>query len=236
MSRRSKSAVGNLIDQVDKRNTKTFKVEPIGFKTKKQKTYYEAILTNTIVVSTGVPGSGKSFIAVYAACCELASGNIDKIIITKPAVEIGKTQGYLPGGMEEKMAPYVRSVEECFFNIIGEQAYHKLAQTGKVEILPLNYMRGLTIENTIVIADEMQNADYGQVKALLTRIGENSKFVLNGDLEQSDLSGRSGLPSAIKVLEEIDNVAFVDFEVDDVVRSGILKEIILGYYRLEKNE
>jgi phosphate starvation-inducible PhoH-like protein len=234
MSRR-RSPVGDLMDEIEPKKRSNFKTYSIGFKTKKQQTYYQAILTNTIVISTGVAGSGKSFIAVYAACCELAAGNVDKIIITKPAVEIGRTQGFLPGDMEEKMAPFTRSVEDCFFAIIGKAAYNTLYSQGKIEILPINFMRGLTFERVMVIADEMQNADYGQVKALLTRIGEGSKFVLNGDLEQSDLNGRSGLPAAIEILKDVDKVEHIEFEVNDIVRSGILKEIIIGYHFYEKN-
>lgn len=237
MSRR-KSQVGDLIDLVEVKKTVTpragLKVAPVGFKTKKQQTYFNSIVSNTITVSTGVPGSGKSYIAVYAACCELAAGHVDKIILTKPAVEVGRTQGYLPGDIEEKMAPYIRSIEDCFDSIIGMSAYNTLLTRKQLEILPLNYMRGLTFSNTIVIADEMQNADYGQVKALLTRIGEGSKFVLNGDLEQSDLNSTSGLQAALEVLKNVNNVGFINFEVDDIVRSGILKEIIIGYLDYEK--
>lgn len=234
---RKRSPVGDLFDQYESPMKKTpkpaFTVGSVGFKTKKQQIYYESIMSNTITVSTGVPGSGKSFIAVYAACQALAAGHIEKIIITKPMVEIGDTAGYLPGDMEAKMAPFIRSVEECFIAIIGESGYHNLLTRKQLEILPLNYMRGLTLAKCMVIADEMQNADYGQVKALMTRIGEGTKYVLNGDLDQSDLHGKSGLPAAIWVLEDVDNVGFIEFEIDDIVRSGILKEIIIGYVDYE---
>lgn len=237
MSRRSKSPVGDLFDEYDapKRAVKpAFVAKQIGFKTKKQETYYNAIMNNTITVSTGVPGTGKSFIAVYAACQALAAGHVEKIILTKPIVEIGDTAGFLPGDIEEKMAPFIRSVEECFTDIIGANGYNNLITRRQLEILPINYMRGLTFAKTMVIADEMQNADYRQVKALLTRIGEGTKYVLNGDLEQSDLHSRSGLPAAIDVLQDVNNVEFVDFDVDDIVRSGILKEIIIGYHNFER--
>lgn len=209
-------------------------VGSIGFKTKKQLKYYEAINENVITISTGVAGTGKTFVAVYAACQALASGEVDKIVMTKPLVEVGDSMGFLPGNMEEKMAPYIRSVEECFIAIIGEQGLNNLYAKKKLEILPMNFMRGLTLKDCFVIADEMQNASYEQTKALLTRIGEDAIYVLNGDVEQSDLKGRSGLPAAVEILKDIDGVGLVDFTIDDIVRSDILKDIIISYHNYEK--
>lgn len=218
-----------------KKQTKpAFTIGQLGFKTKKQQIYYNSIMENVITVSTGVAGTGKSFVAVHAALQCLASGEVEKIIMTKPAVEVGASLGALPGGVDEKMAVYIRSIEECIISIIGEAGLNNMKTRKQLEILPLNYVRGMTLQNCFVIADEMQNANPVQTKALLTRIGEDAIYVINGDIEQSDLKGSSGLPVAIEVLEGIDGVGFVHFEIDDIVRSGICKDIIIGYHAYEQ--
>jgi phosphate starvation-inducible PhoH-like protein len=223
---------------VEKVNKQSQPLRPsVGFKNKKQQLYFETINNNQITVATGVAGTAKTFIACYAALQQLANGDVDKIIVTKPSVEIGKTQGFLPGNLEEKMEPFTRSVINCFEAIIGEAQTNNLVYSKKqVEIIPLQMMRGLTLDNCFIIADEMQNADYTQIKALLTRLGEDSVLVMNGDCEQTDLKENSGLPVAIEILRGIEDVGFVNFTIDDIVRSGIVKDIIIAYYEYEKKE
>jgi phosphate starvation-inducible PhoH-like protein len=241
MSRRSnsnnKSPVGQAIDQVE-RQTKERRplIKPVSvtFKTKKQLKYFEAIMSNKITVSSGSPGTGKTYVAVYAACQAIAAGQVEKIVITKPAVEIGKSLGALPGDVDEKMAVYIRSIEECFIAIIGDGGLANLYSRHKLEILPLNYLRGLTFKDTFLIADEMQNADFSQTKALLTRFGEGSTFVLNGDVDQSDIHGQSGLPVAIKILQPVNETSHIEFTIDDIVRDGIVKEIMISYHEYQE--
>lgn len=240
MSRKNRSQVDltndeykELVQKVNK-NSQSSKPKSVSFKNKKQLHYYNTIMENQITVATGVAGTSKTFIACYAALSSLAAGEVDRIIVTKPTVEIGKTQGYLPGDLDEKMEPFVRSVLNCFEQLIGVQQTNNLVYSKKqVEVLPLQMIRGLTLDNCFIIADEMQNADYTQIKALLTRLGEDSVLVMNGDVEQTDLKEYSGLPSAIEILQNIDGVGFVEFTIDDIVRSGIVKDIIINYYNYE---
>lgn len=235
MSRKKQSS-SPFFDDAPKKPTKpAYNIKPVGFKTKKQGIYHSSIMENVITISTGVAGTGKSFIAVYAALQCLAAGEVSKIIMTKPTVDVGESIGYLPGDMEEKMGPYIRSIEECFRAIIGDAGLNNLYSRKQLEILPLNYVRGLTLADCIVIADEMQNASPEQTKALLTRIGEDAVYVINGDVEQCDLKRQSGLPIAIEVCKDIEGVGIVEFTVDDIVRSGICKDIIIGYHNYERN-
>lgn len=224
-----------MFETTTKRQPKPpYVLQPIGFKTKKQQVYFNTINENIITISTGVAGTGKTFIAVYAALQALAAGEVEKIVMTKPIVEVGESMGFLPGDMEEKMGPYIRSIEDCVRSIIGDAGLNNLYTRKKLEIIPMNFMRGLTLENCFVIADEMQNASREQTKALLTRIGEDAIYVLNGDVEQSDLRGKSGLPVAYEILKNIDGVGLVNFEIDDIVRSDILKDIIVAYHEYDK--
>lgn len=243
MSRRQRRAIdasgSDFKELVDRVNQKSQAIKPknITFKNKKQLQYYETINANQITVATGVAGTAKTFIACYTALTQLAAGQVERIIITKPSVEIGKTQGFLPGDADEKMAPFVRSILNCFEAIIGEQQTNNLYHSKKqIEVIPLQMMRGLTLDKCFIIADEMQNADYVQIKALLTRLGEDSVLVMNGDCEQTDIKENSGLPEAIKILKEIDGVGFIEFTIDDIVRSGIVKDIIIAYYEYEKGK
>jgi phosphate starvation-inducible PhoH-like protein len=223
---------------VSKVNQKNQPIKPsVGFKNKKQQLYYNTIMENQITVATGMAGTAKTFIACYAGLSLLASGDVDKIIVTKPSVEVGKTQGYLPGDTEEKMAPFTRSVLDCVSNIIGEAQMNNLYHSKKqIEILPLQHMRGLTLDKCFIIMDEAQNAEYMQMKTILTRLGEDATLVINGDLYQKDLTSESGLAVAVEILEDIDGVGFIEFGIDDVVRSGITKDILIAYHRKEFGE
>jgi phosphate starvation-inducible PhoH-like protein len=184
--------------------------------------------------ATGYPGTGKTFLACYEGLKALNKGEIAKITVTKPCVEVGDDSlGFLPGDLEEKMAPFIRSVEECITHFITRESLDRLKDQDKFEVLPLNHLRGLTLDNTFLIADEMQNANYLQTKTLLTRIGDNSRFVLNGDLGQTDIKGGSGLPVFLKMLRSHPEVGHTDFLIDDIVRSGILKDIMIRIYEHE---
>lgn len=223
-----------LVSKINSKN-QPLKPRSISFKTPNQRHYYETIMENQITVATGVAGTAKTFLACYAGLKLLTEGEVDKIIITKPAVVVGKSQGHLPGDIEEKMEPFTRSVMNCIEELIGESQANTLRYSKKqIEIVPLQWIRGLTLDNCFIIADEMQNADYVEIKALLTRLGEDSMLVMNGDVEQTDLKENSGLPAAIEILENIDGVGFVEFTIDDIVRSGIVKDIIIGYHNYEK--
>jgi phosphate starvation-inducible PhoH-like protein len=235
---RNKSPVGELIDQINPPQKKPhFKPHSISFKNKRQLQYYETIMSNQITVATGPAGTAKTFVSAYAALQQLSAGQIERIIVTKPTVEIGRTQGFLPGNLEEKMEPFTRSVVNCFEQIIGEAQTNTLIYSKKqVEVIPLQMIRGLTLDNCFIIADEMQNSSYMQMKALLTRLGEESTLVVNGDVEQQDTPEQSGLGIALKVLRNIDDVGFVEFSIDDIVRSGITKDIIIAFHELEKRK
>lgn len=243
MSRRQRRTVdasgSDFKELVDRVNQKSQAIKPknVTFKNKKQLQYFETINANQITVATGVAGTAKTFIACYAALTQLAAGQIEKIIVTKPSIEIGETQGFLPGDGDEKMAPFVRSVINCFEAIIGEGATNNLYYSKKqIEVIPLQMMRGLTLDKCFIIADEMQNSSYGQMKALLTRLGEDCVLVVNGDEEQKDLKSESGLSTALEILDGIEGIGFVEFTIDDIVRSGIVKDIIIAYHYKEKKD
>ncbi len=199
-----------------------------------QKDYNQCIEDNTISIATGYPGTGKTFVACYAGLKRLHKGDIQKLVVTKPCVEVGdESIGFLPGDIEEKMEPFVRSIKETIAAIIGNERMHQLFHSGQIEVLPLGHMRGLTIDNCFVIADEMQNANYLQTKTFLTRIGKNTKYVMNGDLGQTDIDSGSGLPVFLKILEGLRGVGVVDFGLEDIVRSGMLKDLMVRIYHYE---
>lgn len=234
MSRNKQKAPSFESGYPKKQPKPAYTIGQVGFKTKKQHEYYNSVMENVITFSTGPAGTGKSFIAVYAALQSLAAGEVDKIVMTKPAVEVDGNLGALPGGVEEKMAVYIRSIEDCIIDVIGEAGLNNLYSRKQLEILPLNYIRGMTIKNAFVIADEMQNATYRQTKTFMTRIGEDAVYVINGDLEQCDLKSGSGLASAIEILGGIEGVGIVEFGLEDIVRSGIAKDITIAYHTHEK--
>ena len=209
----------------------------IDFLTATQKAYYTTIRTNSISFATGYPGTGKTFVACYAGLKALTEGRVSRIVITKPCVEVGSDSlGALPGDMEEKMAPFIRSIEECLSAIVGHEATKRYRASGQIEILPLNHMRGLTLDNAFVIADEMQNSTYLQLKTFLTRIGNNTTYVINGDLGQKDIDHPSGLVVFLQILDGLPGVGVVDFKLNDIVRSGMLKELMIRIYEYEEIE
>jgi phosphate starvation-inducible PhoH-like protein len=212
-------------------------IRPIEFLTATQKLYNETIEDNTISIATGYPGTGKTYVACFAGLKALYRGDVTKIILTKPCVEVGNDSlGFLPGDLEEKMAPFIRSVQECVGALVGVQRMKELCGSKSIEVLPLNHMRGLTIDNSFVIADEMQNASYLQIKTFLTRIGKNTKYVLNGDLGQTDIEHSSGLPIFLEVLKGLPGIGVVDFAIEDIVRSGMLRDMMVRIYEYEQGQ
>lgn len=196
-----------------------------------QKRYDSSITANTITFGIGPAGTGKTWFAAMRAAEELAAGRIERIIITRPAVSADEDLGFLPGELNEKYEPYFRPVRDALEEYFGSGHLEYLIKSGVIEARPLGLIRGATIKNTWLIADEMQNATVGQTKLLLTRIGENAKFIINGDPTQCDLPPRSpsGLVDAVNRLRGVRSVGTVKFTVDDVVRSGLCMDIIRAY-------
>lgn len=199
--------------------------------TKAQEKYNTSINANLITFGVGPAGTGKTWWAAMRAAEELKAGRIQKIVVTRPAVEAGKELGFLPGELEDKYEPYFRPVKDALEESLGSGPLEYYLKAGIVEARPLNYLRGSTLKNAWVIADEMQNATVTEVKLLLTRIGENAKFIINGDPSQCDLpkGTQSGLIDAVRRCKADKEIGVVEFDNDDIVRHGIIKRII-GYY------
>jgi phosphate starvation-inducible PhoH-like protein len=205
----------------------------IAPRTPKQAEYLDAIRANHLVFGLGPAGTGKTFLAVAQAVIMMQSGEIDRLILCRPAVEAGERLGFLPGTMQEKIDPYLRPIYDALHDMLpAEQIARKLAD-GTIEIAPLAFMRGRTLANAVVILDEAQNTTVAQMKMVLTRIGEGSRMIITGDLTQTDLpSGmKSGLKDAIDVLSGVKDIAFVAFDEADVVRSRLVKSIVSAYER-----
>lgn len=206
------------------------RAEPVRPLTAAQRAYDAAIHTADVVFGIGPAGTGKTWFAAMRAAEALDMKEIKKIIVTRPAVEAGESLGYLPGELEEKYEPYFRPVRDAFEEYFGLSYAEYLIKEGKIEARPLALLRGATIKDAWLIADEMQNATEGQFKMLLSRIGENAKFILNGDPKQSDLpTGKSGLITVQKKLEHIDGIQTVRFGRGDIVRSGICQAIVEAF-------
>lgn len=216
----------------------TTKGKPIKAKTLGQKKYIEAIKKNTIVLGIGPAGTGKTFLAVAAASTALRNKEINRIILTRPAVEAGEKLGFLPGDLQTKIDPYLRPLHDALFEMLGAEAYQKHLERGTIEIAPLAYMRGRTLDDSFIILDEAQNTTPEQMKMFLTRLGFNSKAVVTGDITQTDLpSGtRSGLVEAMKILQGIEGIAIHEFSERDVVRHKLVQRIILAYEKYEREK
>jgi len=214
----------------------TTRGKPIKAKTVGQKKYVEAIEKNTIVLGVGPAGTGKTFLAVAAAVTALRAKQINRIILTRPAVEAGERLGYLPGDLQNKIDPYLRPLYDALFEMLGGETYNKHLERGTIEIAPLAYMRGRTLDDSFIILDEAQNTTPEQMKMFLTRLGNNSRAVVTGDITQTDLPAgkRSGLVEALKILRGIDGIAIHHFTERDVVRHRLVQQIILAYEKYEK--
>tara|TARA_B100000287_G_scaffold413230_1_gene444521 strand:+ start:67 stop:900 length:834 start_codon:yes stop_codon:yes gene_type:complete len=202
----------------------------LEFRTPNQKTFYHTISRNDVTFSVGPAGCGKTFLATHYALKNLAKGKYDKLVITKPLVEVdGERMGYLPGDIDEKTMPYMMSLYYNMEQIIGRQRLEVLKKAGAVQVIPLAYMRGLTLTDSIVLLDEAQNATPAQIKTFLTRIGSGSKYIVNGDLMQSDIRKANGLEDSIKRFTGIRRVGFSQFDLSDVVRHPIVAELLERY-------
>ena len=214
----------------------TAKGKPLKAKTVGQKHYVNAISKNTIIFGVGPAGTGKTFLAVAMAVRALREKQVNRIILTRPAIEAGEKLGFLPGDLQSKIDPYLRPLYDALFEMMGAENYQRHIEKGTIEIAPLAYMRGRTLDDSFIILDEAQNSTPEQMKMFLTRLGFNSKAVITGDLTQTDLpSGqRSGLASAVKILEGIDDIAIHRFTDRDVVRHKLVQNIIRAYEKYER--
>ena len=202
-----------------------------------QKKYFEALNNFELVFGLGPAGTGKSYLAVAKGIHMLKKGLVEKIILTRPAVEAGERLGFLPGDMKEKIDPYLRPIYDALYEMIPADRVEKKIQSGEIEIAPLAFMRGRTFTNSYVIVDEAQNTTSIQMKMVLTRIGEGSRMVINGDLSQVDLpKGQiSGLKESKKILSKIRDIKIIDLNADDVIRHPIVAKIIKAYDNFNKN-
>lgn len=200
-------------------------------KTLGQKQYVEAIKKNTIVFGVGPAGTGKTYLAVALAVKSFKAHDVNRIILTRPAVEAGEKLGFLPGDLQDKVDPYLRPLYDGLSDMLGFESFQKFMEKGTIEVAPLAYMRGRTLENAFIILDEAQNTTPEQIKMFLTRLGNGSKMVITGDITQIDLPNRqkSGLIEALEVLENVEDIAIQQFNEKDVVRHKLVQEIVKAY-------
>nr|WP_202403795.1 PhoH family protein [Lactobacillus iners] len=219
---------GELYNQVLIRDSKK---RPIRVKNMGQKRYIDAIRQYDVVFGMGPAGTGKTFLAVVMAISAFKKGEVSRIIVTRPAVEAGESLGFLPGDLKEKVDPYLRPIYDSLFTILGVETTSRLMDRGLIEVAPLAYMRGRTLDDAFVILDEAQNTTHAQMKMFLTRLGFNSKMVVNGDQTQIDLPGRarSGLLESEKILANVEQVKFIKFSFNDVVRHPVVAKIVKAY-------
>lgn len=215
----------------------TFKGKPVKAKTVGQKMYINAIKKNTVVFGTGPAGTGKTFLAVAMAVKALREKQVSRIILTRPAIEAGEKLGFLPGDLQSKIDPYLRPLYDALYEMMGAENYQRQVEKGVIEIAPLAYMRGRTLDDSFIILDEAQNCTPEQMKMFLTRLGTGSKAVVTGDLTQTDLpnSQKSGLAIAVKILADIDDIAVHAFSQKDVVRHKLVMQIINAYEKYERS-
>lgn len=214
------------------------KGRPIKPKTLGQKKYIDAIKKNTVILAVGPAGTGKTYLAVAMAVTAFRNKEVSKIILTRPAVEAGEKLGFLPGDLQSKVDPYLRPLYDALFDMFGAENYQKHLEKGNIEVAPLAYMRGRTLDDSFIILDEAQNTTTEQMKMFLTRLGFNSKMVVTGDITQIDLpeGKRSGLVEAIKILKDINDISTVRFTEKDVVRHRLVQDIIKAYEKTEEGK
>ena len=213
----------------------TAKGKPIKAKTLGQQRYMKAIMNNTITIGVGPAGTGKTYLAVAAAVAAFREKSVNRIILTRPAVEAGERLGFLPGDLQNKVDPYLRPLYDALFDMLGPETYQQLVEKGSIEVAPLAYMRGRTLDDSFIILDEAQNTTREQMKMFLTRLGFGSKIVITGDVTQIDLPAdkTSGLKEALKVLENIPDIAICKLSPSDVVRHALVQSIVAAYDKYE---
>ena len=218
----------------------TAKGKPIKAKTLGQRAYLDAIEQNTITLGVGPAGTGKTYLAVAEAVAAFRAERVNRIILTRPAVEAGERLGFLPGDLQNKVDPYLRPLYDALFDMLGAETYQKYLERGNIEVAPLAYMRGRTLDDSFIILDEAQNTSCEQMKMFLTRMGFNSKMVITGDVTQIDLPAdkMSGLKQAVRVLKDVEGIGICELTDQDVVRHVMVQRIIKAYadYEAARNE
>ncbi len=225
--------------EIEESNVKSFKQliktprKSVIARSEKQSDYIKALKENDIIMSLGPAGTGKSFLAVSVGVTLLIEKKIDRVILSRPAVEAGEKLGFLPGDMKEKVDPYLRPLYDALYELFGAEKIDKKIESGEIEIAPLAFMRGRTLKNCFAILDEAQNATETQIKMFLTRIGENSKLVVNGDPSQIDLLNKShsGLIKSKEILKDLKEIKIIEFDHSDVVRHPLVSKIIRAYQK-----
>lgn len=216
----------------------TSRGKPIRPKTLGQKRYCSLIGENTVTIGVGPAGTGKTYLAVAMAVTAFRAQQVSRIILTRPAVEAGEKLGFLPGDLQQKVDPYLRPLYDALFDMLGSETYQRCVERGSIEVAPLAYMRGRTLDDSFIILDEAQNTTCEQMKMFLTRLGFNSKMVITGDITQIDLPDgkKSGLKDALRVLRDVQGIAQHRFTERDVVRHKLVQDIIKAYEKAEKHE
>ncbi len=209
----------------------TAKGKPVKPKTVGQRNYCSEIQNNTITIGVGPAGTGKTYLAVAMAVTAFRAQEVNRIILTRPAVEAGEKLGFLPGDLQQKVDPYLRPLYDALFDMLGAESFQKYVERGNIEVAPLAYMRGRTLDDSFIILDEAQNTSPEQMKMFLTRLGFGSKMVITGDITQIDLPDgrRSGLKDILTILKHVDDIAQIRFTEKDVVRHRLVQEIIKAY-------
>ena len=216
----------------------TAKGKPIKAKTVGQQTYMKAILKNTVTIGVGPAGTGKTYLAVAAAVAAFRERTVNRIILTRPAVEAGERLGFLPGDLQNKVDPYLRPLYDALYDMLGAETFQKYQERGSIEVAPLAYMRGRTLDDSFIILDEAQNTTREQMKMFLTRLGFGSKIVITGDVTQIDLPEDkvSGLKDAVRVLDGVKDIAICRLTAADVVRHALVQEIINAYEKAAQKQ
>lgn len=227
-----------LLDLLTYTITTTYKGKPIRVKTIGQRHYIQTIKKKDIVFGIGPAGTGKTYLAVVLAVAALKEGAVKRIMLTRPAVEAGENLGFLPGDLQEKVDPYLRPLYDALHDVLGLEQTTKLFERGMIEVAPLAYMRGRTLDDSFIILDEAQNTTPEQMKMFLTRLGFGSKMVITGDVTQIDLprGKKSGLIEASRILQGIDEIGFITFSEQDVVRHTLVQKIITAYNHDAENQ
>ena len=215
----------------------THRGRPIRSKTLGQRAYVEAVRKHELTLAVGPAGTGKTYLAMAMAVVALKAKEVERIVLTRPAVEAGEKLGFLPGDMTQKVEPYLRPLYAALHELMGAESYQRLAERGTVEVAPLAFMRGRTLSDAFIILDEAQNATSEQMKMFLTRLGANSRCIVTGDVSQTDLpkDKKSGLVEAVNVLRNVEGVAIVELTARDVVRHELVQRIVQAYEKYENN-